>query len=99
MSGHPRIMQVALAHLEALRYPWAYEFQQILQQALMESVQAQQMMMGVQAMNMSEGMQAQQALPEGGGTPEDLEVGIVQQLAEIEGMSPEEVALALAEAS
>jgi hypothetical protein len=95
----PTIIEVAMAHLEAMDFPWAYDFQQILAKKYEELLQLQQgaQMMGEQMLAQS-AQESQLALPSGGGepTPEDMELGIIEQLAEIEGRSPEEIAVALA---
>ena len=103
----PRLLEVAIAHVEALNFPWAYQFQQILQQALKESQQVQQMMAQAAMMQQQPG---QEALPQGqqeggqqppsqpqGGQPQSLDEGnIIDMMAEIEGRPPEEIAMELA---
>lgn len=102
LSQNPTIMEVAIEHLEALRFPWAHDFKQILEKAHQEALAIQQGTQVLRKMALTlEGSQLmqggeQQAAP-AGTTQEDDMLSVINQVAEIEGVSPEEVAIRMAE--
>lgn len=95
-SQNPTIIQVEIAHLEALRYPWANQFQQILEKEYQRTMGVQQgfMRTGAEALTQMQTQQGQMALPEQGATSE---MDVIKAMADIEGRDPAEIALALAE--
>lgn len=98
MSGQPVILEVAIAELQAMNFPWAYQFIQILERKLDETMQNQKMLQAVGEAQMLQGQQGQpgqQQLPAGQGDDRGVEMDVINMLAEESGMSPEEVAIAL----
>lgn len=90
-SQVPAIMQLAIAHIQALDFPWSFQFQQILEEELQKTIQIQQGVAGVGAEAL-----ASQAAPlqiQGGTAPNQAAIA---GLVEASGRNPAEIAEALA---
>jgi hypothetical protein len=93
MSQNPSIMELGIAHIESLNYPWALQFQQILAKELQRTLQIQQGVVGIGAGALQQAGQQPLQLPvNGGGTDEDQ---VINALAQMEGRDPAEIALAI----
>jgi hypothetical protein len=93
MSQNPSIMELGIAHIESLNYPWALQFQQILAKELQRTLQIQQGVAGIGAGALQQAGQQPLQLPvNGGGTDEDQ---VINALAQMEGRDPAEIALAI----
>jgi hypothetical protein len=94
-SQNPAIMQLGIAHIQALDFPWAHQFQQILEGELQKTLQIQQGVAGVGATALAS--QAQQPLQmPGGQAPEQAAIA---ELSNLTGLDPADIAERIANAS
>lgn len=90
----PRILEVAIAHLEALNFPWAYQFKQILEQALQETKRNQQAMAQQAAIQQGQpagagGQEQPISMPSNpsGGQPKSLDINMADMMARIQAQN------------
>jgi len=98
MTDNPIIIQLAIAQIEAMNYPWAYQFIQILKDHLQKLTQMQQGMQMLGAMGLAQGNTGQQMSPEQQALPpgeEETDYSGLEDLSSEMGISPEELMMGL----
>jgi hypothetical protein len=98
ISNNPLIIKIAIAQIEALNYPWAYQFIEILKDHLQKLEQMEQGTQMLGAMGLATGgqqqMQTQQAMPLPAGEEEPDYSGLEELGSEL-GIPPEQLMMAL----
>lgn len=95
-SQIPALMQLGIAHIQALDFPWAHQFQQILEGELQKTLQIQQGVAGVGASALASQAQQPLQLPESGTAPNEAAIA---GLVEATGLNPADIADRIAETS
>jgi hypothetical protein len=95
-SQNPAIMQLGIAHIQALDFPWAHQFQQILEGELQKTLQIQQGVAGVGATALASQAQQPLQLEQGGQAPEEAAIA---ELSNLTGLDPADIAERIANAT
>jgi hypothetical protein len=93
-SGDARIIQATMVFLDNLRFPWSYQYMQLLQEELFRTQQTNAGMMDMGMAALQQGAQ-QQALPQEGTQPGVQQAGPgIDEMARELGLSPDALMLA-----
>jgi len=87
-SQSPAIMQLGIAHIQALDFPWAHQFQQILEAELQKTLQIQQGVAGVGAEALMAQAEQPLQLPTGGSAPDQAAIA---GLVNATGLDPADI--------
>jgi len=81
-------MQLGIAHIQALDFPWAHQFQQILEAELQKTLQIQQGVAGVGVEALMAQAEQPLQLPTGGSAPDQAAIA---GLVNATGLDPADI--------